>query len=136
MNVDEAIWQIWYEDTFDRETLRQIETSGQGLTAGLVELWSRHLQETVQAGGEKGFSRFNLWWKQERKSVEVVGEWSGQVRLREWIYGGAGDKKLLQRVAAAHTILIRNGKTSETILAAAETTANRQDFAALLRHLE
>lgn len=84
----EAEWEVWYQDTFDRECPRQIEIAGLGLVNGLIELWARHLYETVQANGQKGFSRFNLWWKQKGQSIQVIGEWEGLIQLREWIFGG------------------------------------------------
>ena len=133
----ETEWEIWYQDTFDRECPRQVEIAGQGLLEGLIELWTRHLFETVQANGWKGFSRFNLWWKQERKSIEIVGEWEGLVRLRGWVYGGQRqtgrgyvekvDKELLNKVAAAHENHILSGETSEEILAAAKASGRRED---------
>ena len=134
----EAEWQVWYQDTFDRECPRQIEVVGRGLAAGLTELWARHLFETVRTDGQKGFSRFNLWWKQERKSLEVAGEWGGMIRLREWVFGDKrrlyrrrveeGDAGLLMKVAAVHGCLILAGQTSDRILAAAEDSVNREDF--------
>jgi hypothetical protein len=142
----DAEWEVWYQDTFDRECPRQVEVSGRGLAAGLTQLWVRHLFETVRADGGKGFSRFNLWWKQERKSVEVVGKWSGMVRLREWVFGGKrrlskgyveeGEKGLLMRLATIHGYLILAGQTSERILAVAEDCVNREDFERQLLSLE
>ena len=142
----EAEWEVWYQDTFDRECPRQVEVVGQGLAEGLTELWARHLFETVRVDGGKGFSRFNLWWKQERKSMEVVGEWGGMVRLREWVFGDKqrayrgyveeGDKGLLIRVAATHSCLIIAGQTSEGILAAAKASVSREDFEKQLSSLE
>jgi hypothetical protein len=131
-------WEIWYQDTFDRECPRQVQVDGRGLVEGLVALWARHLCETVQANGQQGFSRFNLWWKQEHKSIAVVGEWDGLVRLRGWVYGGqwsagkgsveTGDRELLTKVARAHKNLILRGATSEEILAAARESGSRDDF--------
>jgi len=137
-SVSEAEWEIWYQDTFDQESACQVEVIGQGLVEGLIELWARHLLETVQARGEQGFSRFNLWWKQERRSIEVVGEWDGQVRLRGWVFAGErqantgyaekGDKALLNLIAASHKNLILRGETSEAILATAKVSGGREDF--------
>ncbi len=134
----EAEWEVWYQDTFDQESARQVEVVGQGLVEGLIELWARHLFETVQASGQQGFSRFNLWWKQERRSIEVVGEWDGQVRLRGWVFAGdrqantgyaeKGDKSLLNLIAASHKDLILRGETSEAILATAKASGGREDF--------
>lgn len=44
---------------------RQVDLAGHGLVKGSIELWARHLFETVQLDGQQGFSRFNLWWKQK-----------------------------------------------------------------------
>ncbi|MFC2031217.1 hypothetical protein ACFLWA_10860 [Chloroflexota bacterium] len=134
----DAQWQVWYQDNFDRECPRQIEVAGQGLAEGLCELWTRHLRETVLADGQRGFSRFNLWWEQESESIEIAGEWGGMIRLREWIFGPAqradegqvadGGRGLLGRVAVTHCYLIVAGKTSEEILAAAMDSDGLKDF--------
>ena len=137
----EAEWELWYQDTFDRECPRQVEAAGRGLMDGLIALWAHHLLETVQANGQKGFSRFNLWWGQEGKSVEIRGAWEGQVRLRGWIYGAAGrDAKptartLLRKVAATHQECILRGDSSEAILTAAKTAESRAAFEERLSHL-
>lgn len=138
----DAEWEIWYEDTFDRGCPRQVEIAGQGLAKGLVELWARHLFETVQANGQKGFSRFNLWWKQEGQSIEIVGAWAGSTRLREWVFGDKrqaregyvrdGDEGLLAKLAVTHANLILAGQTSEAVLAAASASRDREDFEARL----
>ena len=141
-----AEWKVWYQDTFDRSAPRRVEAEGRGLTAGLVELWARHLFEMVQADGGRGFSRFNLWWTQESMSVTVVGPELGMIRLRGWVFGAqrqarrgyvaAADKRLLTRVAALHGHLLLAGQTSELILAAASTSADRRAFEAELARLE
>jgi hypothetical protein len=142
-----AEWQVWYQDTFDRECPRQVEVAGLGLVKGLTELWARHLFENVpvQAGGFRGFSRFNLWWQQERKSVEIVGDWDGAVRLRGWVYGEKlrthpryrekADKRLLKAVAVAHGHLLLAGQSSEPLLAAAKDSEDRRDFERRLSEL-
>ena len=85
-------WQVWYQDTFDRETPRKIDVAGVGLIDGLVELWTRHLYETVRTNGGRGFSRFNLWCVQAGSSIVVDGDWNGQVHLRSWIFGSTQRK--------------------------------------------
>lgn len=134
----EAEWDVWYEDTFDRETPRQVQVSGTGLAAGLVELWRCHLRETVQANGQRGFSRFNLWWRQAHRSVVIVGEWAGLVKLRGWVFGTrrlgeAGTRRstrgnLLMTVAATHSFLVIAGRTSAEIAAVALVARNPEDF--------
>jgi hypothetical protein len=136
--VPDVEWEIWYQDTFDRECPRQVEIAGLGLAEGLIELWARHLFETVQANGQKGFSRFNLWWKQKGQSIEIVGAWAGLIRLREWVFGDKrqaregyvkdGDEELLAKLAVTHANLILAGQTSEIILEAAGTSGSRKDF--------
>jgi hypothetical protein len=141
----EAEWQVWYEDLFDRETPRQVQATGWGLAAGLVELWRYHLREAVQADGRKGFSRFNLWWKQAQESVTIVGDWEGMVRLRGWIFGPercarkdhvrAAGSDLLMTVAATHSSLVAAGKTSAEIVSAALVAESREDFQSRLGRL-
>lgn len=133
----EAEWEVWYEDTFDRECPRQVQAAGRGLATGLIELWRYHLRETVQADGRKGFSRFNLWWKQAGISVNVVGDWEGMVRLRGWIFGSQRRPRmghaqhrrdLLMTVAATHSSLVAADKTSAEIAEAALVAESREDF--------
>ena len=134
----DAAWELWYQDMFDRECPRRVDLRGQGLLQGLAELWARHLLETVQVDGQKGFSRFNLWWRQQKKSIEITGEWLGMVRLRGWVFGNRGtanqdylddgDQTLLREVALAHSYLALAGQSSEAILAAAQNCKRREVF--------
>ena len=129
---------LWYQDVFDRECPRQIEVKGQGLKQGLAELWARHLFETVGVSGQKGFSRFDLWWEEQQKSITVIGDWNGMVRLRSWIFGGKqtarkgylqdGDTRLIMQVARIHSRLILAGQTSEPILTLAANLDKRAKF--------
>lgn len=144
--ASEAEWEIWHQDMFDRERPRQVEIAGRGLVDGLMELWRRHLFETVKPDGGKGFSRFNLWWKLEQKSIEVVGDWQGQVQLRRWVFGATprrnmedvdeGGKALLHKIAVAHKEKIMRGKTSEEILAIAKSSVSREEFEKQLLSME
>lgn len=141
----EAEWEIWYQDTFDTGSPRQVERAGRGLVRGLAELWARHLFETVQSNGQLGFSRFNLWWKQRAHSITVADESVGAARLRQWIFGAtrsirrgyvqARDATLLEAIAAAHSKLVLAKQTSEPILALAATAVDREDFEAYLSRL-
>lgn len=141
-----AVWEVWYQDTFDIDCPRQVECFGHALVDGLSELWARHLYETVQVNGQKGFSKFNLWWKQEQKSIEIVGEWEGQVRLRRWIfgdmqetknqYGNAENSDIIKHVAGVHKKLILKGETSEKILEEAKRSMSREEFIKSLLTLE
>jgi hypothetical protein len=139
----EAEWEVWYRDTFDRECPPSVDVSGRGLAKGLMELWARHLFETVRPGGSKGFSRFHIRW--EGSWAEIKGDWEGATRLREWVFGAKersrkgyveeGDARLLEKIAIAHANLISADQTSERILAAAAAAQHRQDFEARLSGL-
>src|SRR5688500_10510710 len=80
-------WEVWYVDTFDRECPPSCELRGRGVARGLLELWARHLFETVRPDGGRGFSTFYL--KAPGGRIEVDGPWEGAVRLREWIFGNS-----------------------------------------------
>ncbi|MFC1852754.1 hypothetical protein ACFL27_21355 [candidate division CSSED10-310 bacterium] len=130
---DDVAWQVWYQDTFDRECPRQVEVEGVGLVKGLTELWARHLHGTIRPDGQKGFSLFNLWCPQNHQDIEIIGAMAGQVQLRQWIFGqnksrGEGDYSLLSLVATVHGSLIHNGQNSEPILALVRNSNSLQDF--------
>jgi hypothetical protein len=130
-------WEVWYWDTFDRECPPSVDVGGRGLIKGLMELWARHLFETVRPGGGKGFSRFYLRCK-AWPTVEIEGDWAGATRLREWVFGAqehakrgyvaAGDRRLLARVAAAHAWLLITDRSGAEILAAAVEAQDRKGF--------
>jgi hypothetical protein len=138
--VPEAEWEVWYRDTFDRECPPSVDVSGRGLAQGLMELWARHLFETVRPGGKQGFSRFHLR-SQVTQIVEVKGDWKGATHLREWVFGAKeqsykgyvkeGDTRLLNKIAVSHAKLILGNQPGEQILAAAAACVDRQDFEAL-----
>ncbi|MGC9349404.1 MAG: hypothetical protein ACP5JG_14795 [Anaerolineae bacterium] len=140
-----AIWEVWYGDTFDRETPRSIQVSGVGLMAGLAELWSRHLFDTVQPNGTRGFSAYNLWWVDERRSIAISGPWEGQTRLRLWIYGGRrrshrayANRKaraLMEIIAHTHATLTIAGRSGVPIIEAAVQSATPEDLKTRLLQL-
>lgn len=139
--ASEAEWEIWYQDLFDRESPRLVEISGRGLVNGLIELWRRHLFESVQEDGGKGFSRFNLWWKQMGRSIEVNGAWQGQMQLREWVfagkgYGKLGNQSVLEKIAKAHQVIILQGKTGEEIVSFAREFNSWNEFEERLARLK
>ena len=123
--ISEARWQVWYQDMFDRECPRQVDASGVGLLEGLTKLWSRYLRETIQANGQEGFSRFNLWWDQESCSISIRGNLSGALRLKDWIVDRS---ELLQEIACIHCKLLLHGENSEIILESADTVTGYEDF--------
>jgi hypothetical protein len=132
----EAKWEVWYRDTFDRETRPSVDVRGEGLIEGLIELWARHLFETVRPEGATGFSRFHLRW--DGNSVQITGDPDGAVRLRAWVFGAqrtathgyraAGDAQLLDQVAGTHALLVSVGASSEPILAGAAAAQDRADL--------
>ena len=138
-------WQLWHQDTFDRETPRRIDASGDDLLAGLVQLWARHLFESVQTNGNKGFSRFNLWLLKERQRIEVNGNREGQVRIRAWVYGEKkrsiqgyvqeGDIARLTLIAAAHRNLLSQGKNCSDIIEAAAASNQLEVFERKIAYL-
>jgi hypothetical protein len=136
-----ARWQLWYEDRFDRETPRRIEQSGVGLLAGLMALWRHHLRDTVKQNGQLGFSRFNLWWQDERRSLAIEGDREGQRRLRDWTYGDGdtatppGTAALLAAVALTQAHLHLAGQTAAPILEAAAASATPEALLARLAAL-
>jgi hypothetical protein len=141
--LSEAEWKVWYRDTFDRECPPSVDVSGRGLVKGLMELWARHLFETVRPGGGKGFSRFHIRWG--GSWAQIDGDWEGATRLRKWVFGAKkhsrrgyvqeADARLLEEIALTHAILISADQTSEQILAAAAAAQDRQDFEMRLSRL-
>ncbi len=101
-----------------------------------MELWARHLFETVQRDGGEGFSSFHLLSEEAR--IDIQGPWNGAVRLRKWVFGdkehsvkgyvAEGEASVLKMIAIAHAVLFLSGRTSEPILAAALVSADRRQF--------
>lgn len=149
--VSNAQWQLWCQDTFDRETPRQVQVEGRGLVAGLAALWSYHLREGVDAQGRPTFLRFNLWWVRCRVSLEIARDSVALARLRAWVVNETrpaqnaavekGDRDLVSEIAAAHSRLIFAGgdapatDASRPILVAAKNAADRTDFSRRLAAL-
>jgi len=140
-----AEWDLWYQDNFDLECPRQISRSGQGLIVGLIELWAHHLYETIQPNGFFGFDRYNLWWKQEKRGVDIVGDLTGQLKLRKWMYGkrrssyagcmAIADKELIHLIAEAHSRLILLDQTSKAIVNLAIQSESKAMFCDQIKHL-
>lgn len=136
--INSAEWEIWYQDTFDIECPRQLELVGRGLINGLIELWARHLYETIQPDGSEGFSRFNLWWKGRARSITITGDMAGQAKLRSWVFGerrssiknylDIADQDLLALIAEAHSFLIFKNQTSARIIDQAVQSNHKTEF--------
>jgi len=136
-------WAVWYVDTFDRDSPPRVDVRGRGLVEGLVQLWARHLFETVRPDGQRGFSSIDLRWKQGR--IEIDGDREGGKRLREWMFGkkessyrgyaAEADQALLKKVALAHARLIERQQKAEKILATALAAKDKTDFASRLDEL-
>lgn len=136
--INSADWEIWYQDNFEIPGHRKMELAGCGLVNGLVELWARHLYETVQRNGAFGFSRFNLWWRQQKTSIVIIGEVAGQVKIRNLVFGqrrlhsssflDIADTGLLELISEIHAKLVMRGQTCEEIILIARQINNREDF--------
>jgi hypothetical protein len=136
-------WELWYQDTFDRQAPRQVEARGEGLAAGLRALWARHLLEGVTEAGQAGFARFNLWLPAREQALSLPTDHPALVRLRAWLYPPgaaaaqepfqAADHHLLALIAAAHARLLAQGRTAEPILRAAAEAADGKALAVWLR---
>ena len=141
-----AIWQIWYQDSFDLACPRQKEVEGCGLRQGLVELWRRHLYETIQPDETIGFSRFDLWWVQMEMSIRICGDLAGQAKIRRWVWAEErrigedyfkwADLALLNRIAQAHCSLLLINKTSEPLVSIARKSKAKDDFLSLLKDFQ
>jgi hypothetical protein len=65
-------WQLWASDTFDQDSVPGMQTSGEGLLAGLYQLWLHTLSESILENGHATFTRFHLTWGEgTRARVEV-----------------------------------------------------------------
>jgi hypothetical protein len=53
-------YELWAMDTFDRESDPSVDVRGEGLEAGLAELWRRVLREGVRDDGRATFTSFTL----------------------------------------------------------------------------
>ena len=93
-------WEVWYSDTFDRETPAKVEVTGVGIVPGYVELWARFLFEGVQIGSRHdgtavrqvavaGFSDFSLDFVDgpAPRTVRITGDLAHALRLKRWIFG-------------------------------------------------
>ena len=133
-------WEVWYVDTFDRDFPPRREVDGRGLVPGLVQLWARHMFETVLPDGKRGFSSFHLKWKLGR--VTIDGDPTGAGRLREWLFGEKqttytssveeADPALLMRLATAHARLVERQEKADRILAMALAAEDKADFSSRL----
>lgn len=136
----DATWELWYQDMFDRESRPYVDARGQGFVRGLMELWARHLFETVRADGSKGFSRFHLSW--QRGGAAIEGDWQGATRLRAWIFGdkehamkgyvAEAEVSLLEPIARVHAHLLIDRQSAAAILDWAAATDDRHRFEAEL----
>ncbi|QRN84030.1 hypothetical protein JR338_04585 [Chloroflexota bacterium] len=142
--ISQENWDLWYQDRFELGSPRQIELSGQGLANGLVELWARHLHETVQPTGLTGFAKFDMWWKDAFWPVLIFGDEEGQVKIRQWVYDervagpnylDTADRSLLQMIAETHAQLLRNDLESDAIVSIASETESKTDFMAALNQM-
>jgi hypothetical protein len=131
----EIAWEVWYGDTFDLESLPSCEVRGKGIVQGLMELWARHLFETVRSDGSRGFSVFHL---RTDRQIDIEGPWEGAVKLRRFLFGNEessyrgyiqeSNKPLLKKTATLHARLLECGQSSEAILRAANDSSDQESF--------
>jgi hypothetical protein len=144
-SLENIKWELWYQDTFDQERGRKIIEDGDGLLDGLILLWAHHLYDAVRPNGMIGFSQYNLWCKQEKLSIAVLGKMAGQKKLRMWVfeerrpdyssYLHIADREILDLIAETHYHLILKNQSSESIINAAISSNNREDFILRIRAL-
>ena len=130
-------WEVWSEDTFDREARPTMDTRGKGLLDGLTALWIRFLLETVRYEGNQDFTRFYLR-RPPAAAINIKGSSEGAKRLRHWVFGTkkreirdyleVADRWLLEVVITIHAQLLITGESSEPILNIAAEEADQQGF--------
>lgn len=140
----EVEWEVWSEDTFDREARPTRDTRGKGLLDGLKALWIRFLLETVRPKGRQSFTRFYLR-RPPAAAVRIQGPWDGAVSLRSWIFGmktrayrgrlDVADRQLLEAIIHIHAQLLRQERSSEPILTMAAEAADRREFTTSLEEM-
>jgi len=143
--LENSKWELWYQDTFDQEGGRKIIQRGEGLLDGLALLWAYHLYDGVRSSGITGFSQYNLWCKQQKLSITVLGKITGQRKLRTWLfeerkvdfssYLQIADREILDVVTEAHFKLILNNQSSESIINTAIFSNRREEFISRVRTL-
>ena len=83
-----TLWQLWYSDTFDRDTSLSLETTGTNIVLGLYKLWYCTLKEGILDNGNASFSHFHLTWGNTADArVDVfVNPFNnpGLLKLRRW----------------------------------------------------
>ena len=117
-------WRLWAYDYFDRELERSLELEGEGILAGLEELWRKTLEEGVQDDGRPTFTWFDLqlpedWARIPRDPFEnpELG------RIRGW----REVEGLIPMVAQTHLARLDSGG-AEWVLSAARETGSSGDF--------
>ena len=136
-------WEIWSSDLFDRDARPLVETNGEGLARGLSELWLRHLDETVQANGSLGLTRFHLGW--ERGQVHIHGNTRGGLRLKQWLIpaGPLSSEDYLDQETAApllrlgrmHLRVLDHPDAAQLLLEAAATADDFASFGSVFEAL-
>ena len=137
-------WEVWSEDTFDREARPIKDAGGQGLLDGLTALWLRFLLETIRYEGNQGFTRFYLRHP-PAAALTIKGPIDGAARLRYWVFGTdkreisdylkVADRWLLELIISVHARLLVDESSSEPILKIAVEAADQSRFEAHLAEL-
>ena len=116
-----STWQLWYGDTFERDSLPSLQASGTNIIQGLYELWLHTLKEGILDNGNASFSRFQLTWGNTAATradvfVKPFNNLS-LMKLRQWAnllsesQTSEEDRReaLLLRLAHLHYELLQNG---------------------------
>jgi len=136
--LQDSRWQLWYQDLFDPETPRQLESQGQGLEKGLIALWLHHLRDSVMRNGQPGFALFNLWFMEEKRSIRIQSCGTGMAKLKQWVLqpdpvfdpsaSGKPNQQLLEKIVQAHCQLIAQGLEEEEICQMAAQSQTQEAF--------
>jgi hypothetical protein len=147
-----SAWQLWYSDTFDRDSTPALQASGTNIMEGLYELWFHTLQEGILENGNASFSRFHITWgntKSTRVDVFVDPFHNPSLmKLRHWTHLTLDNKNsmeeqgkaILLRVAQLHYELLQKssrwrvsaidwGAESKELLARMEVIKEPEDLA-------
>jgi hypothetical protein len=135
-----SAWQLWYSDTFDRDSAPALQASGTNIVEGLYELWFHTLQEGILENGSASFSRFHLTWGNTSITrVDVFIDLfrnPSLLKLRRWAHLAPDHKNgeeeqgkaILLRVAQLHYELLQ--KSSRWSVSAVDWGAESKELLA------
>ena len=137
-----SAWQLWYSDTFDRDSVTALQDSSTDIVEGLYKLWFHTLKEGILENGSTSFSRFHLTWGNTGFTrVDVFVEPfrnPALMKLRHWAHLTPENKNseeeqgkaILLRVAQLHYELLQ--KSSRWRVSAVDWGAESKEILARL----